>query len=289
MDSYFTNRELTRPYTSGLNKSDMTLDEIRALTPALTYEEAQAPFAEYYYEDPVKLAPEMLEAAKSPLSSDQCYMPMESGRIMLTHDSRYPVNGFGVLENGVGYASMVIRQYGITDEMIRYYRENFAVNEECRNLFYKLWCPRYHIIHFNDAIVEDFGWGFQLQDMNWELFNMEHHFGIRREEISELDPRCIAIMAPGGTCMDIMHPEQKEETCMIQYLTENEKGRELWIHYWVGIALKPDGSYEICPRADHDTMESHMRHMMLHAMTECSNEVRHIKAFWEGRPQRRDD
>lgn len=284
MDSYFTKREITHPYTSGLYQKDLTLKEItEELSADLTEEEKRSPFAKYYYEPIPELQPQMKEAIENgPLSEEQMYMPNEAGPILVSGSKNYPLNGYGVLKNGVGYSTMLVKQDGITDEMIAAYRDHFAVTEDMkqRTLFYKTWYPGKHLIHFEDAIIEDFGWGFCLQDMNWELFNMEKHSGIKKEELPKLDPNCIAVMGVGGKCFAINNPEDCTETFMIQYLRDTDQGRELCIHYFYGLKMFADGRMEICPNVGREELTERMKGMMQHAMYECCNEIKHIKEFW---------
>jgi hypothetical protein len=129
--------------------------------------------------------------------------------------------------------------------------------------------------------VEDFGWGPILQEMNWELLDMKKHLGVTREEILRMDPHCLAIMGLGGTATNVNHPEDVQHTFMVQYHRETEKGRELWIHYWVGVTVNADGTMDICPSVDHNTMEMQMKCMMRHAMAESCNEVELIRQFWK--------
>lgn len=281
MDSYFTGREMTNPYTSGKKMEDYSIEELCRLTPELTEEERKNPFSKYYDEPMAKLQPHMKAAMEKPLASEKCYMPTEAGKIMLLHDQNYPECGYGVLENGVGYASAKVYQDGITDEMIKYYRENFAVSEECRNLFYKTWFPGNHLIHFTDGIVENFGWGFVRQEMNWDIFQMKGHLGVSMEDIPQMDPHCIAMIGLGGMNVNIQNPEDIQHTCMVQYTRETEDGRELWVHYWNGLKLIPDGTIEVCPSVDKETMTKYMKMMMEHAMYEFVNELKHMKEFWE--------
>ena len=281
MDSYFSGREMTRPLTCGKNMADFTWEELRAMPVTLTEEERKSPFARYYDEPLAPLQDGMAEACKAPLHPSQCYMPREAVAIMFSEDPRYPVNGYGVLDNGVGYCTTRIHQDGITDEMIKNYRENFAHDMSCRNLFYKTWYPGFHLIHFDDGIVENFGWGLVRQTMDWELLNMEAHLGIRREDIPRVNPACLGLLCPCGPAVNLENPEDVQYTVMVQYIREVENGRTLWIHYWNGIRLYPDGRLDICPSVDRKTMESEMKHMMMHAMVESCNEIKHIKEFWQ--------
>lgn len=281
MDSYFSGREMTRPLTCGKRMSDFTLEELRAMPVTLTEAERRSFFAKYFEEPLAPLQPEMLPALEAPLQPNQCYMPGEAVDIMFSENPAYPANGYGVMENGVGYCSARIAQDGITDEMIRNYRENFAHDPTCPNLFYKTWYPGFHLIHFEDGIVEDFGWGMVRQTMDWELLNMEKHLGIRREEISVRNPACLALLCPCGPAVSLADPTDIQYTVMVQYIKETERGRSLWIHYWNGIRLYADGRMDVCPSVDRTVMEQEMKQMMIHAMTESCNEAAHIKQFWQ--------
>jgi hypothetical protein len=284
MDSYFTNHEMTKPFTSGLCMKDMSREQMLALSAEITEAEKKNPFAKYYYEPLAPLQPQMEAAIENgPLSPEEMYMPQQAGRIMLTGSKDYPTSGWGVLDNGVGYSSMVVHQDGLSDEKIVNYREHFAVTDdpEQRTLFYKTWFPGKHLIHFNDGIIEDFGWGFTLQTMDWDIFNMEKHLGVKMEEIPKLDPHCIALIGLGGPCVAIENPDDRSDTCMVQYTRETEKGRDLCIHYWNGVKLSPDGKIEVNPNVDPETMSERMKGMMLHAMTESCNELHHINEYWQ--------
>lgn len=283
MDSYFTDRQMTRPYTSGLMMKDMSLEQMKALNPYITEAEKKSPFAKYYYEPLASLQPHMEKALDAPLRQDEMYMPDEAGPILLNGSRDYPLCGYGVLSNGVGYASMVVHQEKLTDKMIANYRDHFAVTKDpdVRTLFYKTWYPGKHLIHFEDAIIEDFGWGFCLQEMNWDIFNMRHHFGVSMDEIPKLDPDCIAVTGLGGECFLLDDPSDRSYTCMIQYTRDTGDGRDLCVHYWNGIRLYPDGKIEVQPNVGRKEMETRMKDMMLHAMTESCNELKHIREYWQ--------
>ncbi len=283
MDSYFTNRELTRPYTSGKMMADLTLEEISKLPADLTDAERTSPFAKYYDEPLAELQPQMKEAVeKGPLSEEEMYMPSEAGPILLGGSKNYPLNGYGVLANGVGYSTSLMHYDNITDEMIAWYRDHFAVTEDpaVRTLFYKTWYPGKHLIHFEDGIVEDFGWGYCLQEMNWDIFNMQSHFGVKKEDIPRLDPDCIAVTGLGGKCTLVSDPSDNSYTCMIQYTKQTKTGRDLCVHYWNGVRLYPDGRIEVAPNVGREEMQERMKNMMLHAMQEDCNEKKHIEEFW---------
>lgn len=284
MEIYVTGREMTRPYTSGKMMGDFTIEELRCLSAELTEEEKTSPFASHYYEKMADLAPEHIAAFENgPLRPDQCMMPDKLGEVLLDRldeDGTYPPVGYGVLENGIGYAAMKIDQPGITDEMIVKYREEFAHEEDKRNLFYKIWFPGKHYMHFEDAVLEDFGWGPVLGEWNWERFRFTH-VGITPEDIAAKDPTCISLL---GICGDSYELEKtKEEAwplCMIMHTRLTDNGREVRIHYWKGLRLNFDGTFSVEAAADRQDTENKMRMMMDHCLREYCNELRLMKNFW---------
>lgn len=282
MDSYFSGREMTRPYTSGLYKKDLSFDDLRNMTPYLTVREMDSPFAKYFYEGMAPLQEEMKEGLNRELSENEMYMPKDAGIILLNGSKGYPLNGYGVMENGVGYATTLTHQVGISDEMIKAYRDEFATYKEpdMRFLFYKTWYPGKHLIHMEDAIVENFGWGFCRQDMNWELLRMKEHLGVSHEEIQKNYPDTIALVGLGGELVNIMNPEDKGYTFMVQYTKQTPEGRDLVVHYWSGIHIFDDGTYEVCPNVGRAEMVKRMKGMMEHSMYENCNEIKHIREFW---------
>ena len=58
------------------------------------------------------------------------------GKYMNTEGHCEVENGYCVLPGGVTYAAALIRQEGLTDEMVDHYNRCFAPEE---NLFYKFW------------------------------------------------------------------------------------------------------------------------------------------------------
>ncbi len=280
LDLYLTGHEMTTPYDSGLSKDQMSLQQMRLLTATLTVEEEKSPWAFHYYEPRAALMPEHLAAIKAgPLPAERCFMPGEVIRRMMEDDSLFSRNGYGVMENGVGYAAAFIRQEGVDDALVKAYRENFAVDPERRNVFYKIWCPGNHYIHFTDGIIEDFGWGPVLQDMDMSSFRLSH-VGMGREDLARLDPDCFCLLCAGGTAVDLHHPEREPwPMFMIQYRRQDESGRTLQIIYYNGLRFLPDGSLRVEASEDRARTEFEMKCMMTHGITEYCNELRLMKGF----------
>ena len=273
------NREMTFPYTSGLFRKDMTIDEMRYLVAELTEEEKKSPFAELYYERIPDKTPEQEAAYLAPLAQNQMYMPCESGKIMIEHQDQYPSNGYGCLDNGVGYAAIRIDQKGVNDQMIREFREGFSIDPERRDVFYKNWYPGKHVRHFEDGVLEDFGYGMMVLEMDWDIYNLSHA-GISREYIEEKAPDAIAFMLCGGTGYMLWAPERTQGSVMIAYTKETENGRELYNHFWVGVKPGPDGTVIVEPAGDKKEVEGMMRHQYNHCVTEYNRQLRQMKEFW---------
>lgn len=283
MEIYLTGHEMTKPYTCGKLRSAMSLDEMRKLTADLTEEEKASPFASYYYEPMAELDEDQKAAMKAPLLPRQCFMPDKAGKILLDSldgGDEYPSNGYGVLDNGIGYAAMKIMLPGITDDMVRKYREEFAHEENNRNLFYKIWFPGKHYIHFDDGIVEDFGWGPVVGEMNWELFRFAH-IGITREEIAKRDPQCISLLGLAGDTLELNEPGAEPwPMFMVCHTRLTEEGREMRVHYWKGAQVNPDGTLTLKPSPDREDTLRKMKCMMEHCLMEYMNEGRLMREFW---------
>lgn len=280
-DVYMLPHEKTQPYTSGRFYREFTLDEMRSMSAELTEEEKKDPFFKYYSEELAPYQEDHLRAqAAGPLAPEECYMPDKAGNILLCENDKYAENGYGVLPNGVGFAAYKIDQIGITDEMIVNYRENFAHTEN-RNLFYKIWFPHQHVIHFEDAIIENWGWGNCFQDMNMSTFRFSH-LGITKEEIAEKDPNCLSFFGIGGTTIQLDRPEREPWMMwMIMHTRKTSWGREMRVRYWNGIDFKEDGTIEIMANPDREETMKEMRMMMMHGQREYGNELKLMKQFWE--------
>lgn len=280
-EMFFAGHEMTHPYTSGKYMKDYTIEQLRELSPEITPEEKGDPFYKYYSERMADIEPSHKEALEyGPLNPKLCYMPEAAGKVLLCGSDIYPENGYGVLDNGVGFACVLIHQTGITDAMIKNYRDHFARTPN-RMLFYKLWYPHMHLIHFEDGIVENWGWGMCRQDMNMDDFCF-CHLGICKEDILEMDPDCIGLLGGGGRCVELANPGRKNwPMWMVQHTRLTSWGRELRVRYWNGLDLKKDGSVILEPNPDRSQTLKEMRMMMQHCMQEYCNELKLIHTFWK--------
>ncbi len=278
-DFFSTGREMTHPYTSGIFFGQLSYKQLQCITTQLTDEEKRAPSA-LYFNEPMAPLPPAFEAAITapPLSSEECNMPSDIGKILLNPASSAPDNGYGVLPNGVGYAAIKVVQDGITDEIIRKYRDEFA-HDGPRTLFYKLWFPGMHLLHYENGVVENFGWGLLNLEMQMDHFSFRH-LGITQDDILALDPDCICLLGLCGRGWQVAHPEAPPVyTCMVQHTRQTPAGRELRVRYWSGITFGPD-SLEFHVNPDRTQTLEQMKLMMEHCMREYSNERKLMMEFW---------
>lgn len=276
---YEKDREFTSPFDCGFSKNEMSLNEMRALTAGLTEEEKSSPYAAIFYERPDEKTAEQKAAYAAPLEEARMYMPAESGRIMIEQIEGYPDMGYGVMENGVGYAAIRVDQTDVNDDMIREYREYYAHDEKNRDIFYKTWYPGMHVRHFDDAVIENFGYGAMLLDMDRELYGLKHA-GITKEYIDEKDPGALNFLLIGGGGFMLWAPQIQQQSLMIQYTREHEKGRTLQIRFWIGIKPGEDGACIPVPAGTKEEIEIKMRCQFNHCVTEYARELKHMKEFW---------
>ncbi len=281
MNPFGVGREMTKPHTSGKFFGSLSFEEIRKLTTDLTPNEEASEFSKYYYEPMGEIQPEHQAAIDgAPMDPADCYMPCDVAAHINNTGHDKIENGYGVMENGVGFAAIKINQDDITDEMIAYYRENFA---QVDDLFYKTWFPKAHLLHYVDGAIEDFGWAMLNMNMTFTADLSTLGFG-SEEEILKNDPKCIGSMVASGLSTPVEDPESGEEIMsMFSYTRDTGNGRELRVRYWVGLAFDSEGKQMIRIKEDKTPVLEKAKMMMEHCMREYSNEKRLIKAFWAAR------
>ena len=279
---FYTGSEMTQPRTCGKTCKEVSMDELRKLSPYLTKEEEQSPCAKYIYQPMMELAEEHQMALKQPLPDTYCYMPEDAGWRMLDTPYEKFENGYGVLPNGIGFSSVLIRQPGRTDEKVKYFREKFAVEG---NLYYKAWYPGSHLIHFNDGAVENFGWGFTKIEFSPLNFNLDI-IRVNEQEIAQKDPHCLRILGAGSVSNGVFDPGEEEYAGMLMYDREVTGGRELRVRYWDGLTFCSDGTIRIKVIHDREEMFRRARLRAEHCMREYSNEQYLMEKFWAERNQK---
>lgn len=265
------------PKDSGISFGQLTDEELKALKPELTETEQSCPHAKYFYEMPAPLPQEYLEVIKNgPMDPKQAFSMEDYGKFM-NHTGHCQVeNGYCVLENGVTYAAVLLRQEGRTSEIIDHYNRYFAPEE---SLFYKIWNPGSHYLHYTDGALEDFGFG--RINMKFVEQVEPEHLGIRRKDIEKNDPACIYI---GGTStvgynLDSSHPHQLERNTIVFYHRLTDYGREVRVRLWYGAGLE-HGRWELTPPPAEEAL-SIAKKTMMHVMQEYTNDQYLEMKFWE--------
>ena len=268
--------EFFRPKDSGLEFGSLSNEELLRLSADLTKTEALLPHAGYYSKEKIRLPKEYQKAIEAgPMAPAKAFLPEEYGRYMNNTGHCDIENGYCVLPNGVTYAAVLIRQEGRTDEMVRYYNEHFAPEE---NLFYKTWCPNYHYLHYIDGAFEDFGFGRMNMKFAHQLTAKE--LGINPAEVAKNDPSCIGIGATSaiGWNLDSDHPDIPEWNTIAFYHRITDYGREMRVRLWYGYGRKNGETILTPPPVEKalDIAEKTMRHVMLEYTNDHILETR----FW---------
>lgn len=265
-----------KPKSCGLKFGDLTMEEVEALSADLTEEEKASPHAKYFYQEPVKI-PEDVEHAINAhaIDPEEAFMPKEYGMQMCNRGYNPIENGYCVLPNGVSYGAVLIKQEGRTDEMVKFYNENFA--PEKNNLFYKTWCPGCHYLHYDDGAVEDFGWG----KMNLKFTRPIdiRDLGIDPETVLERDPDCIFISGNNATCYPV-DGGKPGNIVIMNYYRRIPGGRENRMRIWYGVSLI-DGEYIYSLDEGERMSDNIARCTMSHLAHEYSNDARLMRQFWD--------
>ncbi len=268
-------RPTMHPRDCGKPIEDFDLTALTALPAALTAAEQADPDAAYYAQE-FEVPAELQKAFDGePMDPAAAFLPKEYGGKM-NNSGHCPVEtGYCVLENGVAYASACIRQEGITDEMVAFYNEQFCKTDD---LFYKTWCPGYHIRHYTNGCLEDFGFG--RRNMRFAAPVDIRDLGIDPEKVLERDPDCIYIggINTEGYNLDGLKAGIADKDMILKYHRVTPYGRELRVRIWYGLNLR-DGEYSYAmPEGGQPLWVA--RSCMRHIILEESNAVRHMKQFW---------
>lgn len=247
---------------------EFTDDELRQLTSELTEKELQDPDARYRYLVPAPLSEEHKKALEKPMNIEDAFEIQDYGNMMNTNGYCNKENGYCVLPSGITYAAAMVKQMGRTDEMVEYYNKSFGLSD---SLFYKLWYPNAHYMHFCDgACLEDFGFGRIKMKFTGQLDAKD--LGIDIEEVRKKDPRCIYIggTAAVGRNLDSEDPEKEEANIIMFYYRETDYGREARIRLFYGIGWKNGDFYLTVP--DSKKAENIAKNTCTHIMQEYTND-----------------
>ncbi len=268
-------RPTFRPRSCGKEFQSYRTEEETQTTRDLTAAEKADPDAKYFL--PLEV-PDYLQAAFDgpPMDPAKAFMPHEYGKYMNNTGHCEVETGYCILPNGVSYAAALIRQEGITDEMVTYFNENFAKTDD---LFYKCWCPGYHVRHYSDGCLEDFGFG--LRNMHFMQPVRSQDMGLDEDQVLANDPNCICITGNNteGYSLTGLKAGIQDKDMIAKYHRVTDYGRELRVRLWYGLNLK-DGQYEATMPIGGQPLEV-ARCTMRHIILEETMGIRLMKKFWE--------
>jgi len=240
--------------------------DLSTLTTDLTEEEKASPYAKYYDEGPAAPAQEVMEAIKpnNPIDPSKATMPSDVAELVRNHGQRGEENGYCIMPDGTGYATILTRSHDITPEIQKVY-ESF--NPE-GDLGYKIWYPGSHIRHLMDGAIEDMGGG--IMKINFYAPLPPEAFGI--EDLKSLDPDCIALMGGGGRFKKLTDGEDVPFAYManIHYSRKVGNGYEMRSLFWNGIRVV-DGRTEVFLNPGQVITEEEMRTVASHCAYEFAN------------------
>lgn len=265
---------------------DLSFEEIRRLKPALTEEEAASPHAKYFYE-PNTLPEEFQKIADGPPMDvrDACE-PQDYGKNMNRKGYCRVETGYCVLNSGIPYSAVMIRQPGRNNERMDAYNKEFGT---VGALAYKCWTPGAHYFHYTDGAIEDFGYG--LLNMHTYVEEDGSNYcngtditklGVDPDTVTIRDPDCVWIGGNDWDLFRVLEDRIDEKPCMnliVNYLRETNEGRELRIRMFTGVGIRggrlvrgdlPEGIEPV------ELARLHMIHLML----EYGHEARLVNQFW---------
>lgn len=262
-------------------ESDKTV--ILRLTTELLEEEKADWFAKYYHMgacEPGAEAAAMLQEGKE-LSPEDGFMPGEYAARMHHAGRNVHENGYCVLENGVGYASLLTEQTGVNDENMGFFQEHFSPEPE--DLFYKIWCPGKHIRLYPDLAIEDMGWG--MTEVRITDFLSKEDFGMAAG-LADNDPECIDFQAMNLSVVPLGAPEGTEPMRIVEanYFRQNERGREIRHRFWVGLNIV-NGKPVVFPAGTREETAFYTRNIAYHSGSEFATLSRNVVEFYKERGQ----
>ncbi len=266
------------PKDSGIKYGALTDEELKKLSPGLTEAEKSCPHARYYYEMPAPLPKEYEQAiAAGPMDARKAFDMEMYGKHMNNTGYCEVENGYCVLPNGVTYAAVLLRQEGRTNEMIDFYNQFFAPEE---SLFYKIWYPGSHYLHYEDGALEDFGFG--RIHMRFVGGVEPKDLGIDPTEIEKNDPNCIFIGGTSAIGYNLDRNFKKlERNCIVFYHRLTDYGREVRVRLWYGIGVE-DGDYYLTVPPAEEALDI-AKKTMIHVMQEYTNDQYLEMKFWRDR------
>lgn len=247
--------------------------ELYTLTTDLTEDEKKSKYARYYYLGQAAPTNENLIAVEpeNPLDLSEAFTIEEYAARMDKPGAAPVKTGYCVLPNGVGFAAARTVQYGVTEEVMQHFLDNF--NPEY-DLFYKTWCPGSHVRHYANMAVEDVGWGMAqlrfIEGLNAEKIGIPVHN----------DPLCIGITGANILAQPFHQPDAEplkvSELCYYRILPE---GYELTVTFWLGMHFENGKSVLHLPNSKPvDILYPQL--LARHSLYETATVARNTYQFW---------
>jgi len=246
--------------------ADLTKMDLSGLTPELTEKEKLSPYAKYYFGRPADPDPDVMEAIKPNNAIDplKAIMPKDIAKLVRNHGQREVENGYCVMPDGTGYATILTRSYDITPE-VQKVNESFTPEGD---LGYKIWYPGAHIRHLTDGAIEDMGTGIMKINFYGQL--PPSAFGI--DDLKSLDPDCIGLMGGGGRSKKLNDGEDVPFAYManIHYSRKVGNGSEMRSFFWNGMRVV-NGKLEVFLNPGQVITNEQMRMVAAHCAYEFAN------------------
>lgn len=272
---FSSGRPIMHPRDCGKAYEEFCRQTLTELPRELNAAEAADPHS-IYYRQALQVPPELQAAFDGgPMDPAKAFMPHEYGAYMNTQGHCQEETGYCILENGVAYAAACIRQEGITDEMVTFFNEHFCRTED---LFYKSWCPGFHVKHYTNGCLEDFGFG--LRNMRFAAPVDIRDLGLEPDRVLERDPACIYIGGGNteGDNLTGLKAGVQDKDMIVKYHRSTDYGRELRVRIWYGLNLR-DGVYSYSLPEGGQPLEV-ARCCMRHIILEENSAVQKIRQFW---------
>lgn len=266
---------------SGISMSTITdwKAEIENLTTELTEEENRSKFAKYYYRGLKMPAKESVIAAEqgSFMPEEFRFMPDEYLKCIDSPRGNEIPTGGCILDNGIGFSVSRIEMPDITDEMFVEYNKYYQPEND---IFYKSWCPGFHIRHYIEGCAEDVGLGMEL--IKFMCFGGADEFAGEPYQLKDKDT--ISFHALSGISWPLHNLFNNNERYALEAMAHrrhpNGKGRISYVAFWHGLKLQDGKVVRAIPEDKVISMET-VRAQMYHACLEFSQVPSLVKAVCE--------
>lgn len=219
--------------------------------PPLRPDEAESPFAKFYYVPVEMPSQEILDG----IDMDHQMDPAKALRIdevekLFQKGYDEVENGWCVMPDGTGYSAVKIDMPDVTAQELM----PFQIYGHMNNLQYKTWLPKMHLQQ-GDFTIENFGWGpllFHQRQLMAEngidpsmvnpadmtpqkLAQLSMRAcGVEIEDPKAVDPDFIALVGGPVYTIDVLTGDRNDLT-MLTNIREKNGGLELRVRVWLGM------------------------------------------------------